>query len=138
MWTVEKTFRFEAAHRLAGEYVGKCNHLHGHSWVVRVKTKDLNIDKNSISLDFAEFKDLGKWIEDTLDHATIVGANDTELITWLTDNGQKKFIVDINPTSEEIAAEIFQRASFSGLPIESVTVEETCTCRCEYHDGTNS
>ena len=64
---ISKKFRFESAHKLE-DYKGKCENLHGHSYVLHV-TIEGNIEKHGMVLDFHELKDLvNKYIIDRLDH----------------------------------------------------------------------
>lgn len=74
---------FEAAHRLPG-YNGKCAHLHGHSYRVKV-TMMGKVQENGMVLDFAIVKD----IIDQLDHQFLndLMENPTVEITarWLLD-----------------------------------------------------
>ncbi|MDB9504099.1 6-carboxytetrahydropterin synthase QueD [Spirulina major CS-329] len=119
-WTIYKEFRFEAAHRLPN-HDGKCQRLHGHSWVGRVYVRGdrLTTDgaKAGMLMDFSAVKDyLTPLLETYLDHHYL---NDT---TGLP-----------NPTSECLAQWIYHRLDAAGLPgLDGVEIRETCTSGCLY------
>jgi len=77
LWTVEKEFRFEAAHRLVQGYSGKCAHLHGHSWIVKVRlTPKSELNQYGMTTDFGDFIALRTWVDSHLDHSTILAVSD--------------------------------------------------------------
>ncbi len=64
---VSKDFSFDSAHFLT-KYYGKCEHLHGHTYKLRV-TVEGDIQSNGLVIDFVVLKRLvKKHILDTLDH----------------------------------------------------------------------
>ncbi len=80
MFTLEKRFTFEAGHQLH-HHKGKCNHPHGHSYILIISIRSSTIsssgsDKNMV-IDFTEIKNIvlpmiktyfdHKWLNDTLD-----------------------------------------------------------------------
>jgi 6-pyruvoyltetrahydropterin/6-carboxytetrahydropterin synthase len=117
-WTIRKTIRFEAAHRLPS-HDGKCARLHGHSWeaVIEVAGTRLHTGgpKVGMVLDFGDIADaVDPLLESHLDH------HDLNATTGLE-----------NPTSEELARWLF--AQLAALPnLVAVTVRETCTSECRY------
>lgn len=120
MWLIYKEFRFEAAHSLP-HYDGKCQRLHGHSWVGRVYIESDRLHKTGpqqgMVMDFAKVKAyLDPLLEDFLDHYYL---NET---TGLE-----------NPTSEAIAKWVFDKLEAMGLTgIHSVEIRETCTSGARY------
>ena len=150
MHTVTKELKFEAAHRLVQGYPGKCANNHGHSWVVFV-TVGLKfehsrqttlirpgLDTYGFVKDFGDFNLLKDWIDNTLDHATIISEDDTEFQTWLEENKQKHFIVPHNPTSEVLTKIIFQKAQElledERCRVMEVKIKETCTSEATYRE----
>ena len=117
--TIVKTFRFEAAHRLPNAPEGnKCRRLHGHSFVVEVAVEGEVDPHTGWVMDFANIKAAVQPLIDQLDHYYL---NEIEGLE--------------NPTSEAIAAWLWDRV-LPGLPLLScVAVRETCTARCEYRGG---
>jgi len=71
---ITKEFKFECAHALTG-YDGKCSHIHGHSYKLRVTVKGKPIDdpkspKFGMVLDFNDLEKIIKEnIIDKFDHA---------------------------------------------------------------------
>lgn len=136
MYQLEKEHRFEAAHRLVYGYEGKCAHVHGHSWVVKFICAGSKLDDVGMLRDFASFKDFRGWIDDNLDHATMVSDTDGALLGFLKENNQRHFVVSGNPTSETLARFLYNvgREQFGLADLTAVVVEETCTSRCTFHE----
>jgi 6-pyruvoyltetrahydropterin/6-carboxytetrahydropterin synthase len=130
--TITKEFRFEAAHRLTEPYRGKCAHLHGHSWVVRLSVGSDTLDKCGFVQDFSSLSPLRDWIRNHFDHATLASASDPSLLAWLRENAQKHVSLPVNPTSEIVAHFLYEKARELGLSPLSVEVMETCTCSVRY------
>jgi 6-pyruvoyltetrahydropterin/6-carboxytetrahydropterin synthase len=126
-YSISKEFHFESCHRLTAPYQGKCSHLHGHSFYVRVTVESDTLDSRGFVMDFSELKPLKMWIDAELDHATLVSENDRSLIEWLKANGQRYFVFPVNPTSEMIARTIGEKARELGFKPASIEVNETCT-----------
>jgi 6-pyruvoyltetrahydropterin/6-carboxytetrahydropterin synthase len=125
MFRLSKEFRFEASHQLK-DHDGKCANLHGHSWLGHLIVKGSNLmkegPKRNMVLDYSVLTAIAIEIENQLDHKHL---NDV-------------FKEDM-PTSEFIAKWVFDRARQDLMNrtefafLEAVTIEETCTTRCEYH-----
>lgn len=82
MYHIIKRFEIAGSHQLHLNYDSKCNHLHGHNWVVTVYCKSVELDENGMVLDFTVVK---QRIHDQLDHKNL---ND---------------VLPFNPTAENIA-----------------------------------
>jgi len=134
-YRVCKTLSFEAAHRLLKEYTGKCSNNHGHSWVVDVELEAEQLDEKGMVIDFNELKALKQWVDETLDHSTILWEKDP-MCEYIRTSGQRLFTTRENPTSEVIARLIFEKAQelFANerVRVSSVVVHETCTSRAAY------
>ncbi|HOK50615.1 MAG: 6-carboxytetrahydropterin synthase QueD [Bacteroidales bacterium] len=134
-YTVRKTLTFEAAHRLLKDYSGKCTNNHGHSWVVDIELEAEQLDERGMVVDFNELKRLKQWIDDTLDHTTILWEKDP-MCEYIRQSQQRLYVTQENPTSEVIARIIFEKAQemFANdrVKISSVAVHETCTSRAVY------
>jgi 6-pyruvoyltetrahydropterin/6-carboxytetrahydropterin synthase len=129
-YIVTKEFRFEAAHRLLKNYSGKCTNNHGHSWLVRLHIEGLKLDEKDMLIDFQDLKILKSWIDDNLDHATLLWENDP-MCEYIRNSGQRMYITAKNPTSEHIAEVILQEAmklfDNTRIKVHCVEVNETCT-----------
>ena len=101
---------FSAAHRLGKGYQGKCEHLHGHDYRVWVTLDSSQLNSHDFVADFSEIKHLLKaWLNENLDHATLVASTDQKLIEFLKQEQQKLYILpdQKNPTAEAIAEHLF-------------------------------
>ena len=139
MQTVTKELKFEAAHRLINGYHGKCRNNHGHSWVVFVTVKLLpgaSLNEFGFVKDFGDFSPLKGWIDDNLDHATVVSSEDSPFLMWLDAAEQRYFTIQGNPTSENLSKLIFEKASLllndSSCVVSEVRIKETCTSEASY------
>ena len=142
MYLLSKKFRFESAHRLALGYVGKCANIHGHSWNGMLTIECEELDNQGFGMDYADIKKITKPYEDNLDHKILLHAQDKGIIDLCKDNGWKFVSFNENPTSEVIAKDMFNYASQylhdndlskKGYRVKCVTIEETCTSKCEYY-----
>jgi 6-pyruvoyltetrahydropterin/6-carboxytetrahydropterin synthase len=110
-----KEFRFEAAHLLPKVPPGhKCSRLHGHSFKIDVAVVGPVNPDTGWFLDYDVVDRAFRPIYDALDHRYL---NDIEGLE--------------NPTSEVLARWLWERLSPT-LPLERITVHETCDARCEY------
>jgi 6-pyruvoyltetrahydropterin/6-carboxytetrahydropterin synthase len=129
-YTVSKEFTFEAAHRLLENYNGKCTNNHGHSWLIKVQVESNKLDSKGMVIDFQDLKLLKNWIDDNLDHASILWEKDP-MCDYIRQSGQRIFITKGNPTSERIGELILEKAQQlfekDGVQIRCVEVCETCT-----------
>jgi len=130
-YQVLKKFRFEAAHRMVKAYEGKCNNNHGHSWEVIIILEGGKLDKRDMLIDFNELKALGRWIDDNLDHSTILWEKD-HLADYLKKDKNRIFLTKKNPTSEHLAEVILKKAielfkNKKTIRVAGIEVGETCT-----------
>jgi 6-pyruvoyltetrahydropterin/6-carboxytetrahydropterin synthase len=111
-----KEFTFEAAHRLPFVPEGhKCARLHGHSFKVEVHVGGDVDPATGWIIDFADIKAAFKPLESQLDHNYLNEIDGLE-----------------NPTSENIAAWIWERLLPTLPGLARVVVRETCTSGCVY------
>ncbi|HEY9701844.1 MAG TPA: 6-carboxytetrahydropterin synthase QueD [Allocoleopsis sp.] len=119
-WTIYKDFRFEAAHRLP-HHDGKCNRLHGHSWVGRIYIQAEQLQsmgaKQGMIMDYGDIKKyIQPLLDNFLDHYYLNESTGLE-----------------NPTCEELARWIFSQLESAGLSgLSAVEIKETCTSGCIY------
>jgi len=57
---------------------------------------------------------------------------DDPILPVLQANGERVFVMDANPTAENIARLIFDRAVDAGLPVVEVVLWETEKCHAAY------
>ena len=131
MYSVTKRIDFCYGHRLL-DYDGICKHPHGHNAVAEITVRSGELDNRCMVCDFSDIKRLVKtWVDETIDHKMIL-RHDDPLVKPLQDMGEPVFVVDLNPTVENIAKIIFEFARSQGLPVESVKVWETPTSWATY------
>jgi 6-pyruvoyltetrahydropterin/6-carboxytetrahydropterin synthase len=129
-YVIVKEFRFEAAHRLIKNYTGKCTNNHGHSWNVKLHLEGADLDEKDMLIDFQELKVLKAWIDENLDHASLLWEKDP-MCQYINDSGQRIFTTKKNPTSEHVAEIILKEAirlfENSRIRVQCLEVNETCT-----------
>jgi 6-pyruvoyltetrahydropterin/6-carboxytetrahydropterin synthase len=129
-YILSKEFKFDAAHRIINNYSGKCTDFHGHCWAVVVYIEGYELDERNMLMDFNEIKVLREWINENLDHSSILWEKDP-MLPYLKENSQKVFTTKLNPTSEHLAQIILEKAislfNNSRIRVESVEVKESCT-----------
>lgn len=107
MYSITKTFQFEAAHRLLSvPEKHPCRNLHGHSYVIKATIIVNNIsilDNPNMIIDFDQFKEFQEWIKENFDHTIILDINDP-LVKVLKGHLTKSiFVMDKDPTAENLA-----------------------------------
>jgi 6-pyruvoyltetrahydropterin/6-carboxytetrahydropterin synthase len=131
MYCVTREIRFCYGHRLL-HYDGKCRHLHGHNGLAVLTLQADRLDPLGMVMDFTRIKNLiTAWIDDTLDHKMLLHKDDPAL-PFLRQLGEPVFVMDVNPTAENIARLIYDHAFAQGLPIVEVQLWETDHCYATY------
>lgn len=120
-YTVSTEIQFSASHSLRN-YPGDCARLHGHNWVARVYYRFKSPGEDGITVDFLKLRSvLERELLPLFDHRNL---NEIEPF-------DRK-----NPTSENIAAEIFRicrkKIIFNGGELEKVELWETPTDMVSY------
>jgi 6-pyruvoyltetrahydropterin/6-carboxytetrahydropterin synthase len=131
MFSVSREINFCYGHRLL-DYPGKCRHLHGHNGRVLIRFEASGLDERGMVLDFSEIKRVvSGWIDDHLDHRMILQRSDPA-VPVLQGLGEPLYLMDVNPTAENIAKLIFEVAAAQGCPVVEVRVWETPHCCASY------
>lgn len=116
IYELRKTIRFEAAHRLPHLPIDhKCSRLHGHSYSATLVLRGVLDEKMGWIIDTGEIKKIAKPIFDLLDHRYLNEIQGLE-----------------NPTSEIIAAWIYEKLASLLPQLAQVIVAETCTTEARY------
>lgn len=120
MYELKVITQFAAAHQLRN-YTGKCESLHGHNWKVEVILKGEKLNNTGLLIDFKEVKEATDRILEELDHS------------FLNELPQFK---DQNPSSENIAAYIFENLSSklnnNQIKVSKVTAWESDSASASY------
>ena len=131
MFKIEKEIHFCYGHRLLG-YAGKCRHLHGHNGKAVITLAADTLDELGMVMDFGRLKRVvGGWIDEALDHKMLLHRVDPVLAN-LQQQGKPVYILDVNPTAENIAKLIFDYAAGQGFPVVEVQLWETENCFASY------
>lgn len=147
MYKLTKKFRFEAAHRLAKGYVGKCANIHGHSWNGELCLAVPDRDEQGIAFDYSLMKKFTKQVEDFFDHKIILCHTDTKLLRFCLANKWQVVVSQDNPTCETLAEWIYNmmcseldlycKTNLVGFKtsawVHYIRIEETCTTSCTYY-----
>lgn len=116
---LRKTFQFEAAHLLPKlPESHKCRRLHGHSFKVEVVVAGECDPDLAWLMDYADISAAFKPLWEQLDHRYLNEVPGLE-----------------NPTSERIAAWIWERLKPVLPLLVEVVVAETCTAQCIFRGG---
>jgi 6-pyruvoyltetrahydropterin/6-carboxytetrahydropterin synthase len=111
-----RSFGFEAAHWLPTFPEGhKCRRMHGHSFRVEVAVEGDVPPEQGYLIDYGDIQAAIDVVFSQLDHRCL---NDIDGLE--------------NPTSEMVAAWIWQRLAASLPQLAEIVVQETCTSRCVY------
>ncbi|HPP51770.1 MAG TPA: 6-carboxytetrahydropterin synthase [Thermoguttaceae bacterium] len=131
MFRVVREIEFCYGHRLL-DYEGKCRYLHGHNARALVTLEGAELDHRGMLLDFGEIKRrLSQWIDDNLDHRLILHQADPAA-ALLQQAGETLYLLDANPTAENIARLIYQQAQQLHLPVVEVALWETPHCQAVF------
>jgi 6-pyruvoyltetrahydropterin/6-carboxytetrahydropterin synthase len=124
MYRVTREIRFCYGHRLVN-YDGKCRHLHGHNGRAVITLETPRLDGLGMVVDFSRIKRVvSAWIDETLDHKMILHRDDP-LLPYLRQQGEPIFVLDANPTAENIARLIYDYTAGQGFPVVEVRLWET-------------
>jgi len=131
MYRVSREIAFCYGHRLLN-YGGKCRHLHGHNGRAVITLEAAQLDAKGMLVDFGEIKEkVQRWIDENLDHNMLL-CKDDPILPTLTEAGERVFVMTENPTAENIARLIFERAVSAKLPVVEVLLWETENCHASY------
>src|SRR5271166_1793354 len=131
MYRVTREIEFCYGHRLLN-YEGKCRHLHGHNGRAIVTLQGLELDAAGMLVDFALMKQkVQRWIDENLDHNMLLCASDP-LLGILRERGERVFVMEANPTAENIARIIYEKTREAGLPVVEVVLWETSNCSATF------
>jgi 6-pyruvoyltetrahydropterin/6-carboxytetrahydropterin synthase len=109
MITCTRRIEFDSAHRILN-HESKCKFLHGHRYALEASFIANKLDNLGRVIDFGLIRDLlGSWVDEHLDHNTILCRKDENLGEKITaETGQKIYYLEENPTAENIAKHILE------------------------------
>jgi 6-pyruvoyltetrahydropterin/6-carboxytetrahydropterin synthase len=131
MYRVTREIHFCYGHRLL-HYDGKCRHLHGHNGRAVITLEADELDALGMVMDFSRIKRVVQaWIDETLDHKMLLHKDDP-VLAYLRQQGEPVFVMDVNPTAENIARLIYDFTAAQGFPVAEVRLWETEHCFASY------
>ncbi|MCL4194792.1 MAG: 6-pyruvoyl tetrahydropterin synthase family protein [Thermoguttaceae bacterium] len=131
MFQVSREIDFCYGHRLLN-YDGKCRYLHGHNGKVVITIESAELDGRGMVLDFSDIKRVvSRWIDENLDHRMLL-CRDDPVVPLLEQLGEPLYLLDVNPTAENIARLIFDYTAGQGFPVVEVRLWETPRCCATY------
>jgi 6-pyruvoyltetrahydropterin/6-carboxytetrahydropterin synthase len=131
MYRVSREIDFCYGHRLLN-YEGKCRYLHGHNGRAVITIESPRLDDRGMVLDFSDIKKVvAAWIDDNLDHRMLLHRDDPALPVFKQMN-EPTYVLDVNPTAENIAKLIFDFTKEHGFPIVECNLWETPHCFATY------
>ena len=132
--SVTKIIDFAYGHRLIN-YDGKCRFLHGHNGILEVDIATDKLDDCGMVVDFGDVRNLVKgWIDHNLDHRMIL-CRDDPMAEVLLELNEPVYLMDANPTAENITQHIFTVTREMGLNIVEARLWETPTSYATYREG---
>jgi 6-pyruvoyltetrahydropterin/6-carboxytetrahydropterin synthase len=135
MFRVTREIDFCYGHRLL-QYEGKCRHLHGHNGTAVIAIEGDQLDHRGMLVDFSDIKSaVSTWIDENLDHRMLLRRDDP-VVPVLQEMGEPLYLLDENPTAENIAKLIFDQSKKLKLPVPIVEVRlwETPKCFATYSE----
>jgi len=131
MFRVSREIDFCYGHRLLN-YDGKCKYLHGHNGRAIITIESAALDERGMVLDFSDIKQVvSTWIDEKLDHRMLLQKSDP-FVPLLQQHGEPLFLMDVNPTAENIAKLIYDYTASRGFPIVECQLWETPRCYATY------
>lgn len=123
-YTVVKAIDFCYGHRLLN-YDGKCRHLHGHNGLLEVELYSNILDFRGMVMDFTDIRNIvKKWVDETLDHKMLLNKEDP-VAGILVDMGEEVYLMENNPTAENIAKHIYEKIEIQGINVAKIKLWET-------------
>lgn len=133
MFRVTQEIDFCYGHRLLN-YDGKCKNLHGHNGKAIIVLESEKLDHRGMLVDFSDIKKhVAGWIDANLDHRMILNSSDP-VVEYLREMGEPLFLIEANPTAENIAKLIFDSAKSQKLPVVEVLLWETHKSYATYRE----
>jgi 6-pyruvoyltetrahydropterin/6-carboxytetrahydropterin synthase len=138
--TCKRRIQFCAGHRVF-EHEGKCKNIHGHNYVLWIFARASKLDKLGRVIDFSVLKErIGGWIEKNIDHNFIAFKDDIVVQELLKINESKPYILDSNPTAENLALHLLHEVipnlmEDTGITIYKLELFETENCSVEVELG---
>ena len=134
IYKVTKSIAFCYGHRLL-RHRGKCRYLHGHNAILEVDIEADRLNEMGMVMDFSDIQQqIRGWIDANIDHKMLLWDLDP-VVGVLTDMGETLYLMDANPTAENISKHIFEQINVQGLAISEVRLWENPSSHVTYRRG---
>ena len=131
MYEIVKHIEFCFGHRLI-DYDGKCKQPHGHNGRAEIGLAHNKLNEQGMGADFRDIRhSMQAWIDENLDHRMILQRGDP-LIEAIENLGQHVYVIEENPTTENLARLLYEQTELQGFPVVSVTLWETSDSYATY------
>ena len=124
MYRVTREIEFCYGHRLLN-YDGKCRHLHGHNGRAVITLEGPGLDRRGMLVDFGDIKRQVQQLDRREPRSQHAALPRRSALPVLRERGERVFVMDENPTAENIARLIYERGREAGLPVVEVVLWET-------------
>ena len=129
--TATRRLQFAMGHRVHG-HEGKCRHLHGHNARAMIRLDSESLDRLGLVMDFKEIGDYVKsWLDAEIDHNMLLYKEDP-ILPLLRGAGERVYVMDTNPSAENIARLVFEYVERGGFPVVEVAIVETASAVASY------
>ena len=128
-----RVIEFDAAHRVM-RHESKCRNLHGHRYKIEL-TVEGELDTLGRVVDFGVMKEVfGGWVDQHLDHGCVLFDVDESIVELCRTNGWRFFVMDSNPTAENMAELLFKKAEelLPKLTVVRLRLYETPNCWADW------
>ena len=106
MYYTKKTVEISACHSLKLNYESKCQHLHGHNWIITIYCKSEELNENGM---VADFSTVSNQIKHVLDHKNLNEVFDfnptaENIARWIVENIPNCYRADVQESLDNMAA----------------------------------
>ena len=116
MFEIRKRFQFSASHQLQGLPLDHpCGRLHGHNYEVEIVLQSPKLNEHGFVVDYGELRPFKQLLDTMLDHQHL---ND---------------VLDFQPSAENLAKWLFERARGMWDEVVAVRVSETPATWAEFN-----
>lgn len=123
---ITKIVTFDAGHRLMNHEF-KCWNLHGHTYKLEVTISSPHglAEGTGMVIDFKDLKQAINNVIEKFDHAMILNKHDNMVITFCIKQAYAHYLIDGEPTAENIALEIelLLNKQFAIMQLPPLTIE---------------
>ncbi len=125
-YRITKEFHFSAAHRLPLlPKDHKCHNLHGHNYIVLLVLETSMLDDIGFVVDFGGLGIVKAWIDEYMDHGTLVSNDDYNLRDFVAMEGDRFYEVGGETTAENLARHVYLMFQKHFPELVEVHVSET-------------